>query len=65
MGPSIVRNLAQIVQDAGLSKGVIVSKMGFTKQAKDYAKAKNIGLVELRKPLDRDWDGYIRRSTSI
>ena len=60
VGVPIVTELAQIVQDARLSKGVIVSKMGFTGPAKDYAKAKNIGLVELRRPLDRDWDGYIR-----
>ena len=60
VGKKEVRELAQIVQDAGLSKGVIVSKMGFTAPAIAYAKSKNIGLVELRKPVDKDWDGYIR-----
>ncbi len=60
VGIPIVRELAQIVQDARLSKGVIVSKMGFTGPAKSYAESKNIGLVELRKPVDKDWDGYIR-----
>ena len=55
-----VREFAQIVQDARLSKGVMVSKMGFTGPAKTYAESKNIGLVELRKPVDKDWDGYIR-----
>ena len=60
VGVPIVTELAQIVQDARLSKGVIVSQMGFTGPARDYAKAKNIGLVELRMPLDTDWDGYIR-----
>ena len=59
VGKREVRELAQIVQDAGLSKGVIVSKMGFTDPTKTYAEAKNIGLVELRKPVDKDWDGYI------
>ena len=58
---SKVRELVSIVQDAGLNKGVIVSKMGFTAGAKTYAEAKNIGLVELRKPVDKDWDGYIRK----
>ena len=38
----------------------MVSKMGFTGPAKKYAESKNIGLVELRKPVDKDWDGYIR-----
>ena len=61
VGIPIVREFAQIVDDASLSKGVIVSKMGFTGPAKTYAESKNIGLVELRKPLDRDWDGYIRQ----
>ena len=59
-GIPIVREFSQIIDDARLSKGVIVSKMGFTGPAKTYAEFKNIGLVELRKPLDRDWDGYIR-----
>lgn len=60
VGLPIVRDFAQIVQDAKLSKGIIVSKMGFTGPAKTLAEAKNIGLVELRKPVDSDWDGYIR-----
>ena len=60
VGIPIVREFAQIIDDAKLSKGVIVSKMGFTGPAKTYAQSKNIGLVELRRPLDKDWDGYIR-----
>ena len=60
VGIPFVREFAQIVQDARLSKGVMVSKMGFTAPAKTYAESKDIGLVELRRPLDRDWDGYIR-----
>ena len=53
-----VRDWDRVVEDTGLNKGVIVSKMGFTKPARDYASAKGIGLVELRKPLDEDWSGY-------
>ena len=34
--------------------------MGFTGPAKVYAKAKGIGLIELGKPLDRDWEGHLR-----
>ena len=60
VGLPIVRDFAQIVQDAKLSKGIIVSKMGFTSPARTLAEAKNIGLVELRKPVDSDWDGCIR-----
>ena len=60
VGIPIVREFAQIVDDTKLSKGVIVSKLGFTGPAVAYAESKGIGLVELRKPLDRDWDGYVR-----
>ena len=60
VGIPIVREFVQIVDDARLSKGIIVSKMGFTAPAKAYAESKNIGLVELRRPLDKDWDGYIK-----
>lgn len=60
VGIPIVREFAQIVDDAKLSKGIIVSKMGFTAPAKAHAESKNIGLVELRRPMDKDWDGYIR-----
>ena len=60
VGLSIVRDFSEIVDDARFSKGVIVSKMGFTAPAIDYAESKNIGLVELRKPVDSDWNGYIR-----
>ena len=55
-----VRDLADILDDTRLNKGVIFSKMGFTGPAKVYAKAKGIGLIELRKPLDRDWEGHLR-----
>ncbi len=54
VGLPVVRDFAQVVQDARLNKGVIVSKMGFTSPAKSYAESKNIGLVELRKPVDRE-----------
>ena len=56
-----VSDFALIVQDARVDKGIIVSKMGFTTPAQNLAKAKGIGLVELRKPLDADWEGNITR----
>ena len=52
---SHVRELAFIVQDAALSKAVIVSKSGFTKGARELAAAQGIGLIELRKPTQEDW----------
>lgn len=56
----IVMKVAEVVDDAGLNKGIIVSKHGFTPDAISYAEFKNIGLVELRKPTDEDWKGRIR-----
>jgi hypothetical protein len=41
--------VAEIVEDAGINKGVIVSKNGYTEDAIVYAKYRNIGLVELRE----------------
>ena len=54
-----VSDFSMIVQDAQVAKGVIVSKNGFTAPAVALARAKNLGLVELRKPADADWDGCI------
>ncbi|HJS01286.1 MAG TPA: restriction endonuclease, partial [Flavobacterium sp.] len=50
----IVMKVSSIIEDAGISKGVIVTKSGFTKDGLEYAKFKNIGLVELREPTDKD-----------
>ena len=56
----IIMKVAEIVEDTGASKGIIVSKNGFTPDAVAFAKYKNIGLVELREPTDDDWEGRIR-----
>lgn len=56
----IVMKVAEIVEDAGISKGVIVSKNGYTPDAIAFAKYKNIGLIELRSPNENDWKGRIK-----
>lgn len=55
-----VTKLAEILEDAKIDKGVIVSKSGFTPDAIDFAQYKNISLVELREPTDEDWQGRIK-----
>jgi hypothetical protein len=50
----IVMKLSEIIDDAGISKGVIVSKRGFTEDGAKFARYKNIGLVELREVDERD-----------
>ena len=56
----VIAKLESIIEDSSIDKGVVVSKMGFTDDAKSYAEFRNIGLVELRKPVDKDWEGKIR-----
>ena len=60
VGRDVISKQAQLVQDIQVNKAVVVSKMGFSDQAQMVAQANNIGLVELRKPVDKDWQGRIR-----
>ena len=55
-----VTKLSEIIEDAHIEKGIVVSKSGFTQDAITFAQYKNIGLVELRKPTDEDWRGRIK-----
>lgn len=58
-----VTKLAEILEDAQIDKGVIVSKLGFTSDAITFARYKNIELVELREPTDEDWEGRMKNIT--
>lgn len=53
----IVMKVSEIIEDAGINKGVIVSKSGFTTDGISFAKHRNIGLVELREIEEKDWKG--------
>ena len=55
-----IAKLSVIIDDAQIDKGVIVSQSGFTPDGKKLARSKNISLVELRAPLDTDWEGLIK-----
>lgn len=57
----IVMKVHEIVTDCNFSKGIIVSKLGFTPDAVQYAKHVGIGLIELREMTDDDWKGRIRQ----
>ncbi|MFN8337160.1 MAG: restriction endonuclease [Cyclobacteriaceae bacterium] len=50
----IVMKVAGIIEDAGINKGIIVSKMGFTDDAVSIARYRNIELVELREMDEAD-----------
>lgn len=53
----IIMKVAEVTEDSGINKGVIVSKCGFTPDAISFAKYKNVGLVELREMEEHDWKG--------
>ena len=55
-----VLELAGKIDDANIEKGILVSKCGFTPSAVAIAKDKNIGLVQLRKSVPADWDGFLK-----
>ncbi len=55
-----VMKVAEIIEDAGINKGVIVSKKGFTPDGIEFARHKHIGLVELREMTDEDWEGRLK-----
>lgn len=57
----IVMKISSVIEDAGIEKGVIVSKNGFTKDGAEYAKHKNISLVELREIEETDLEIKQRR----
>ena len=57
----IVMKLVQILEDTGISKGIIVSKSGFTRDGIQYAKHKNIGIVHLREYEEKDLQGNRRQ----
>ena len=53
----IVMKLVQILEDTGISKGIIVSKSGFTCDGIQYAKHTDIEIVHLREYEEKDLQG--------
>jgi len=52
----VVMKLVQILEDTGINKGIIVSKSGFTRDGIEFAKYKDIGLVQLREYGEKDME---------
>lgn len=55
-----LRDFHSVLEDIGNINGIFVAKHGFQSGAKQYAKSKNIKLMEIRHPEDEDWKGRIR-----
>ncbi len=56
-----VRDFYGVLADIGNTNGIMVSKKGFQKGAKEYAEHYGINLMELRKPNDDDWKGRVKK----
>lgn len=52
-----VRDFSGVLTDIGNINGIMISKKGFQKGAKDYASYYGINLKELRQPNDSDLEG--------
>lgn len=59
----IVRNFWAAVEDIKPDEAFVVTTVGFSPQAIQYAAAKGIRLALLRPPEEEDWDGLIKEMT--
>jgi len=55
-----VRDFYGVLSDIGNINGIMVSKNGFQKGAKEFAEYYGINLRELREPTENDWKGRIK-----
>jgi Restriction endonuclease len=55
-----VRNFKSVLDDVGIARGVMVTKVGFQSGANDFAKFNGIDLKLARTPVDSDWEGLVR-----
>lgn len=56
----VVTSFYGVLTDIGNINGVIVTKKGFQRGAKEYAERWGINLKELREPTDKDWEGRVK-----
>ena len=56
-----VRDFYGVLSDIGNVNGIMVSKNGFQKGAKEFAEYYGINLREIREPTDKDWEGRIKK----
>lgn len=56
----IVRDFSAVLDDVSGLRGVIISPIGFTSGAQDFAKSKGIGLKVVRATQDTDYDGRLK-----
>jgi hypothetical protein len=57
----IIRDFASVVDDIKPDEAIVITCVGFTKDARKFAKHKGIKLAVLREFQASDWDGRIRQ----
>lgn len=55
-----IRDFHGVLSDIGNINGIMVTKIGFQKGAKEFAEHYGINLMVLRKPIDSDWKGRVK-----
>ena len=55
-----IETFHSILHDIGNIHGIFASRMGFQSGAILYAQKYGIQLMEIRKPIDRDWEGRVK-----
>jgi hypothetical protein len=61
IGLPIIRNFWAAVEDIGPDEAFVITTVGYTKPAIQYAEAKDVRLALLRPPEEDDWAGVLRR----
>lgn len=61
IGPAPVRDLYGVMMARGIIEGWLVSKSGFSDNAKDFAKGKNIKLLDLNDVIQFAGEGFYNR----
>lgn len=56
----IIRNFYGVLKDIGNVNGIIVTKVGYQKGAKEFAEYYGINLIVLREPEPNDWQGRLK-----
>lgn len=56
----IIRNFYGVLKDIGNVNGIIVTKIGYQKGAKEFAEYYGINLIVLREPEPNDWQGRLK-----
>lgn len=60
VGLDILRGFRSVIEDTQAEEGIVLTCIGYTKDAQKYAKAKNIKLAVLREIRDDDLEGLIQ-----